>query len=181
MFEKTGAFFAVIVLSLAFAFVSFLVIVSNRNRKLISWKLRLGALLITFTAVNANCQQPMVTCYEPMRPEPVIIDAKFYSDYQITVNFSEGRIITGKIRGGYGDKFLYTITWGELNKEIQSGVLSKSDGTFNPATSGFIIKLGRLMEPYDKYNKYNLHIYTGNPGRSSDSRELLASFILNIK
>ena len=65
-------YISIVVLSLAFILISILVKWNQNNKRLIARKIKLGATLITLTAVLNSCSGPMpgvATCYDIAEPD----------------------------------------------------------------------------------------------------------------
>lgn len=67
-------FIPIALLTVAFIFISVLLKLNQKNKQLISRKIKLGAALLTLTAVFNSCSGPepgVVTCYDVATPDSI--------------------------------------------------------------------------------------------------------------
>lgn len=83
---------SLIIVSVAFVFISFLVVLTRgKNKYLISKKLRIGAIIISMTCLANGCK-PFVTCYEPAMDPVLNCTDSVNSDGVIVVNKDDSEI-----------------------------------------------------------------------------------------
>ena len=90
------------VLGAAFVLVSFLVYISRGKYVFIKQKLKIGALILTLTALSYNCQSnqdDIVLCYKAAVPTPQItILNEINQNQEIIVDALVNRTVTGTIQ-----------------------------------------------------------------------------------
>jgi len=136
---------ALLSLCIAFTFVSFLVMITNRNSYWVKKKLKIGALILSFSGMAVGCQ-PQVTCYSPAVIEPTIeFENPLTQNYEIVVDRDDGVVISGHIYRKDFSAFSYTIE--DTNEHIiKTNDISADDGAFDDDSEAFSIALGEDIE-----------------------------------
>ncbi len=164
--NKVLALFALLGIYCTFLIISLLVILTNKNPFWIKYKLKMGALILSLTAV-LSCDQPLkedslITCYD-VASNVVAIDSEYIVDGIITIN-SNVTTITGDISFRYGTDFSYAIydILGVVSDTNNLGDeplivdnLVPSDGFFDEDNEDFKIVLGQSLP----VGSYLLRIY----------------------
>ncbi|MBI5543846.1 MAG: hypothetical protein HY901_08175 [Deltaproteobacteria bacterium] len=161
---------AAVLLGVAFAVVSFLVFVSGGNRWLIAKKLRLGALLLVFTAPAAGCGA--VTCYDQALPDNMAM--RDVREGALTVP-PEGVTLRGDIWGRESGTFSFQVLDGSRNS-VAKGELVPVDGAFDAASEEFELRLPPLAE-----GRYDLQLWTLSAAEISDSRSPHSTVTLTVQ
>ena len=153
----------IIVLSIVFVIISALVIITKGRTSLLKKKLKIGAMIISLTAMVSGCgpgPQPMVLCYEMVLPDCFEISESKYvndEDYvgeEISVDLSLNAILKGTIIYREAKEFSFIIA-DTKNTIKQRGEISPYDGEFDSETEKFEI----AVDPEIPSGIYYLHLY----------------------
>ena len=168
------------ILFLVFGVVSILVYFTNgHNRRLLIQKLRIGAIIVSLTAVIAGgCTSinPPPKCYVPVITEDptLIIDLEPQKTTQ-KINISDNRIIKGQIPYRPDKKYSYRI----LNKQeqvVQEGEIKPSDKVLASVSVSFQIKLDENLKP----GLYFIYFYDCEVEKIS-SENYIRSYVFEIE
>ena len=139
------------ILFFVFGVVSILVYFTNgHNRRLLIQKLRIGAIIVSLTAViTGGCTaiNPPPKCYVPVITEDpiIIIDLEPKKTTQ-KINVSDDRIIKGQIPYRQDKKYSYRIL-NEQGQVVQEGEIKPSDKVLASVNVSFQIKLDEKLKP----------------------------------
>jgi hypothetical protein len=136
-----------------FVIVSFLVIISNRHPYIVEKKLKLGALLLSLSAVAVGCTE--ISCYVPALTDSFVIDQAIASSDSIVIKKSISDTITGKISERHSNTFSYAVFDTSDNIIFKENIYP-IDGSFDEGIEEFKIDLGPAILP----GKYDLRFYT---------------------
>jgi hypothetical protein len=141
----------------AFGIISILVIVTKRHPFMVDKKLRLGAMILTLSALTTGCRSvgPEITCYDPMPPNQIYIDQDDSLLDTITISLAANDTITGKIDLRAGELFSYIIADSSSGSVVIKNNLLPTDGTFDEQTEEFAISITPPMIP----GQYLLRFY----------------------
>ena len=157
----------VITLSIAFSVIALAVFLSKGKSKFwLSRKMKLGALLLTLTAVSQQSCAP-VSCYDPIEPNQFNIDNNGSSGINIDLNVDSK--IYGSINEREGTTFSYNIT-----DSLQTENIIPTDGVFDSSTESFIIDVDTNIVT----GNYYLQLYKTSQDNQTDSYN--HSYKLNI-
>lgn len=159
---------------ISFAIVSFLVLVSlGKSSKLINWKLKLGAWLITLsTVVNTGCPGTIVTCYEPaILPNEISINENMEASNYV-VNTKLDSLLNFNILYANVDTLTYKI---KRNNAIEkSGFPILVEGSLSSHYADYYIKVDDLQ-----VGEFQVELFGAKLEQSSDEN-LLIRFSLQI-
>ena len=168
------------VLFLVFGVVSILVyFTSGHNRRLLIQKLRIGAIIVSLTAVimgGCTSINPPPKCYVPVITEDptLIIDS---NPWKITekLTVSSDRIIKGQIPYRPDKKYSYRIlNFRELI--VQEGEIKPSDKVLASVSVSFQIKLDENLKP----GLYFIYFYDCDLEKIS-SENKIRSYVFEIE
>ncbi|MDD3626457.1 MAG: hypothetical protein PHV06_03990 [bacterium] len=150
-------------ISILFIIVSFLLFLSGgKNAKLLSKKLKLGALIISLTAaLGCTPINPHVTsCYVPPMPyvevENEVVDRSDTEwKYSIEIDLSKTNVITGKSMHSFGASISFRIT-DKNGNVIQFDDAVPVDGKFNDHSEKLECRLNKDIRP----GEYTIVFYT---------------------
>jgi hypothetical protein len=134
--------FILIGAGLAFVIVSFLVILTNgKNRRLIASKMKIGALLLTFTWFASGCSplDPSPTCYAPALATNVVEIKSKNPEIDNNLNFMPGDTVYGIIANSTLYAYSYQLTDSISNQIKQSGALTNDSIIFKEKYFHFIL------------------------------------------
>jgi len=145
----------IIALTATFLIISFLVIVTKGNPALIKRKLKLGALLLTFTLTQTGCDGLVTqTCYAPIPSEQIVFTDVQTDTSGIIIDLTKSQILKGTISYRTSNEFSYKIA-DSGNVIIQNGNISAYDGKFDSSTEPFEIKFNSNF----KLGVYDIYFY----------------------
>jgi len=132
----------ILALTLVFGAICLMVYLSDGNAYWIKKKLKIGALLLTFTWVTSSCDKPpIVTCYDPMPPKNSIrID-----NHGDSLIYSINDTMFVQILNPTYNYFSYDIL-NELEVSLKSGILQKQNDSLNYNNFHYLI-LTNEFEP----------------------------------
>jgi hypothetical protein len=170
---------AVVSLTVAFVFVSFLVRLCRGHPWLIRRKLRLGAVLLGLTWAAAGCDESGpggaggggVTCYMPAPTDDIMIDDRFRTDSGYVLDLNVEHVLTGEVRYRTTVSYAFQLLLNEHTVFLR-GNLVAADGAFDESTEAFLMDLGTELPP----TSYELRIYAG----SVEEGRILASVPLSV-
>jgi hypothetical protein len=166
----------IIGLTCVFALVSAMVYLSKgRSAWWISKKMRIGALLITLTAVSTqSCEEAVRTCYDPAPGNYFKFD---YTEPEIgvVVDMNRTNWITGILYDRTFTDYSFSVTDTAGTDTLQVGEVIPTDGKFNSSREQFIIELDRDLPG----NLYYLSIFPGNTPMQSDRIDMCQLKIIN--
>jgi hypothetical protein len=164
----------VVLLFIAFAIVSFLIILNKNNPSLLKKKLKIGALLITLTSVTGGCQDSIVTCYDPIPSDMFYLDQVSQGN-EISVNLKDKDYLSGRIENRNYNRYSFMIS-GKKDTLVQKDNLNALDGAFDEKTEEFKINLKGDIPS----GSYTLKFYSCEKDSISDTKFYRSSFLLNI-
>jgi hypothetical protein len=138
-------------LTLVFAVICLMVYLSKGNAYWIKRKLKIGALLLTFTWITNSCEKvpPVVECYM-MPPKENTIWINSTSD-SMKFNLSDTMFV--QIQNATYPFFSFDILDESLNSK-KSGILQKYDDSLNYGNMYFIV-----FQPELDLGKYQINFY----------------------
>lgn len=136
---------AAVFIGTAFFIISLLVtLTKGKNPYLIKRKLRLGGMLLYFTAIGTGCDLPRgSSCYDP-EPENRFLLGKTYEWDTVEINLNDSTRLSGNIFNRTKDVYSYGIfKTDSLNKDLilQKGEILPLDGKFDSSTEKFELQL----------------------------------------
>ncbi|MDD3626455.1 MAG: hypothetical protein PHV06_03980 [bacterium] len=145
-------------LSLVFVIVSLLLFLTGgKNTKLLSRKLKIGALIITMTAIlgcgGSNSQQAMVTCYKPAPPDFFSITDENRKDGVIVVDEETNYILNCILDRRTSEEYSFKLVDSE-DKTITKGDLEAEDGAFDEDSEDVKVKFDKDIEKGDFQIKF---------------------------
>ncbi|MCP4548199.1 MAG: hypothetical protein GY835_17175 [bacterium] len=148
---------ALAAIGIAFGCVSLLVYLSNGHPRLIARKLKLGAIILSLTAMlGTACTTPSrVTCYMPAPPDRVAVDPDAFVDNVIWLVLAESNEIAGTILDRDSSEFSFCLIDAEVSV-IQEGELAAQDGAMDEAEEEFTI----VIDPGTPVGGYALRFYS---------------------
>ena len=165
----------VIGLTVLFTIVSLGVFLTRgKSAYWIAKKMRVGAMLLTLTAVSTTYSGCITSCYDA--PEPNVFSINNEENHQINVNIDLNNKIKGTIYERSGDEFSFRITDTSFTKSYQLGRIEADDGEFDESAEEFTLELNSdiptgvyslnfyyyLVSPEDSimnsYNSYQLNV-----------------------
>lgn len=177
---------ALVGLGAVFAILSVLVWLSRGHPALIRHKLRIGALLISvsamLTAGVTGCiavsgdDPPEVdaSCYVlPPPPNRVLVDGVEYGKLTVAVDVSPE--VTGVIWNIEGTRFSFRVD-DHLDNPLQVGDLQATDGAFDDDYEAFVLVLSRNLPA----GEHRLSLYAGSFDQEPFDSVSIASFRLII-
>lgn len=159
-----------LVLALAFVVISLAVYLSRgKNKYFLAKKLKLGAMIISLTAVTNGCRTPVVTCYKPaIIPEITSLQAYSYSN-EIAINPDENEL-KFKTNNIYDSDLCYIISQSE-NITLKGDCVVVEGGEID-----LLIKL----EEYLLSGVYDLKIFYGKISATENLEYPLESFKIKV-
>ena len=134
--------FVVAGVAIAFVAVCALVIVTRNHPKWVQRKLKVGALLLSLTAV-ASCGDETVTCY--VQPPSNVLEVEDQSAGEtIPVDLATDDNLDATVAWRDGESFSYRITAPD-GTELARGDLDAADGAFDENDEEFVIPLPTSM------------------------------------
>ncbi|MFN8208005.1 MAG: hypothetical protein U0T82_11440 [Bacteroidales bacterium] len=154
----------IIGLSCIFAQVSAMVYLSKgKSEYWISRKLRVGAFLLTLTAISTqSCEDAVRTCYDPAPGNYFKFDSTEV-DIGVVVDMSRTNWVTGILYDRTFADYCFSVTDTAGTDTLQVGVVIPTDGKFNSSREQFIIELDRDLPG----SLYYLHIFSGSNSMQS--------------
>ena len=147
MNRKIFTAIAIAALFAAFAVCSLLVVVSRRHPFFVAKKLRLGAAILSLSAMSVGCRDigPTVMCYDIAAPDTtVIIDQKNEATGEIRLKSALSDTLTGTVSYPNSGAFSYVLK--DSSRTVQlKGDLVPSDGTFDTYSERFRIVFNRQL------------------------------------
>ena len=140
--------FTIAGLTAAFAIISFLVyITKGNNAYFLKKKLRIGALLLSLTAVTTGCNDNVVTCYAPLPGEEITLNSgsPAGSHGELVLNLSKTDTVQGTIFRRYSSKYSFQLAT-VRDSILQRENISALDGAFDEPTESFNITLRRDLD-----------------------------------
>jgi hypothetical protein len=131
----------------AFALACLMVwLYKGKSRKWLNRKMKLGAAIITVTAVSTGCP-PMVTCYDMPPQNDFKLDGMTWDTagyYKLEI--PEDSILRGMILSPTFDDYLVKLSKSDTI-EIQTTKLKPTDGAFDQASENFEFRLAPNISP----------------------------------
>jgi hypothetical protein len=172
---------ALVGLGAAFAVLSVLVWLSRGHPAVIRHKLRIGALLISvsamLTAGATGCiavtgedgPDAVVSCYLPAPPRNQVSVDGMKGD-KLTVFLDVNREVTGHI--WYSDKWAFSFRVADqLDNPVQVGDLQPTDGAFDEYSEAFVLVLDRDLPA----GEHDLDFYMGPADQQASGGARIAS------
>ena len=137
-----------IFLSIVFITVSFLLYLTNgKNSKLLAKKLKIGAMIITLSAVigcsGSSTPEPvMKTCYKPAPPNVFTITQEHWKEGGIIVDDETDLILNCILDRRSSDEFSFRLLDAD-KKVIASGNLEADDGKFDENSEDVKVKFNK--------------------------------------
>lgn len=132
--------FVIVALSIAFAAVSLAVFLSKgKSPKWIARKMKIGALLLTFTSAACN-NGGQVSCYDTVAPNTIWLEAQ--GQKGIELNIDSSSVLTGSISSVQGKDFSFALV-NNQNKKVQTGQLIPTDGNFDAFDEKFKLEIDK--------------------------------------
>ncbi|HNQ69197.1 MAG TPA: hypothetical protein PKN32_12515 [Bacteroidales bacterium] len=140
---------SLIVLAIAFVVVSVMVYFTRgKNKYFLTKKLKIGAMIITLTAVTNGCRVPVVTCYKPAPPPRIMSLQATESLDEIRISKDE-KLLNFDLEYIYSSDVCYTISQNEK-------IINKGDCEFvSDGETDMVINMNENLLP----GKYDLKIY----------------------
>lgn len=145
MKDELFSFITISALIAAFAIISVMVYLSRGNKKLISQKLKLGALILSLTTIISTGCDDQITCYEPSPRETVEIDAGNIDSTGRLILLT-GNKIKGKILYRTSAKFSFKVNDTLRQASHSSGNIEALDGVYNESTEEFEISVNHDIQ-----------------------------------
>jgi hypothetical protein len=144
--KKAAVLAAAVLLSALFALIGVLLLFNRESRRLIRWKLRVGALLITLNGLTlTGCLPPVITCYAPLPPDWLVMETEYYDETEsgMVISYPPGGILHGSVNQMQSSSFSWMIIdgGGEL---AGTGPLLLTDGTADTMTEDVHLSLPAL-------------------------------------
>jgi len=160
----------VAVLTVIFVVISVAVFLSKgRSKFWLSKKMKIGALLLTFTAVTQH--SCITSCYDAVEPP----NPRFrIHESELNLNLDFDNSIYGKIEGVYGTEFSFNITDTLHTDTFQIDNIAAEDGSFDSGTEYFFIKVDKTLQN----GTYFLNLYSEDKNNQSDYSDI---YRLNIR
>jgi hypothetical protein len=115
---------------LAFVVVSVLLWLSfGRNRRLVAAKMKLGALLLSFSFFASCGQPPFTTCYEPAIENEI--------NFTDSMKYHAGDTVAGNLYGPTFSYYSFCISDSTNQAIQQTGMMHAADGAFTEGTEDF--------------------------------------------
>ena len=158
-------------LAIAFAWICIAIFFRGNSAKLVSRKLKIGALLLTLTAGVQTHSFAQKTCYKRAVVEDEIsFDVRFEKGDEIKIDLDKGDTVKGSVLMSTDSAYVCVIKKNN-GDTISTLDLIPADGKFNGSGSeSFTMNLS-----FVKSGKYDLIIY-----RRRDN-DVVGTFILNLK
>lgn len=137
-------------LAAAFLIVSAMVLLT-RHPKWIQRKLRVGALLLSLTAV-ASCGEETITCYDPAMPNYFELEQSYGGT--IAIDLNETQTLSGAIHDREGEAFSYLLS-SDSGEEMAREDIAALDGAFDENVEEFEITLPTSLTA----GSYTLDLY----------------------
>jgi len=164
--------FVVIGLGLAFAYVSFAVLMSNgKSKKWVARKIKIGGLLLTLTAASCN-GAGQVTCYDVAEINSMWMENT--SQNGIEIKLDTGNVIKGNISTIQGEDFSFQVS-DSVGTNYQKGLIRFEKDTVS-YNEKFYIELDKGLKP----GTYNLKLFDVKPA-GQDSIQPKRNFRLIVK
>jgi len=150
-----------IALAIAFIFVSLMLFLSNEDKYWIKQKLRIGAIIISFTSSMSSCI-PFGTCYLESITDSMYLENTQNNEIHLDI------IKTNKIKGWIELPAIkyYSFRITDTNYiEVQRDNIFADDGAFNEDYEEFTIKVDITLNA----GKYFLYLFTQKKEDQPDS------------
>jgi len=159
-----------IVLAVVFVAISLAVyFTGGKNKYFLSKKLKIGAMIITLTAVTNGCRIPVATCYEPAAVPRILSLQVEESINEITISQDE-RSLKFDIEYLYTTEMCYTIFQNE-------DIISKGHCVFvNNGDSDMEINMDENLP----VGKYDLKLYHGKLSELDKGNYPSYSFTISV-
>jgi hypothetical protein len=148
-------------LAVAFIFVSAMVLLT-RHPRWIQRKLRIGALLLSLTAV-ASCGDETITCYDPIQPQPNRFEVEQSYGGAISIDLNQTQTLSGTIHEREGEVFSYRLE-DESGVEMARENITALDGAFDEDVEEFEIALPGTLAA----GSYTLEMFTADLDAQSE-------------
>ncbi len=166
--------FAIVILTIAFAFICLAVYLTNgKSKKWIARKMKIGGILLGLSAFSTGTGC-ITTCYKPEYvPDHVVINQS--NGYSIEIDLDTGNVLTGIINNFDSKVFSFLIAdTTELKK--QKGFLIPNDGEFSDQTESFSLQVDNNLSK----GNYFLRIFACDTS-IQDTQNPINDFYLCIK
>jgi hypothetical protein len=181
--KKAAVLAAVVLLSILFTLIGILLFFNRESRRLIRWKLKVGALLLTLNGMTlTGClRPPVVTCYDVMPLNWLTLDNQQYDSeaglYQ--VELPPDNTVRGDLSQAYGTSFSWLLCT-ETGTVLQKGSLVMADGALDSTDEDFLLTLTRPEPGRYRLWFFNLpltDIPEGNPDQETLNQNIQSCII----
>jgi hypothetical protein len=158
-------------LSFLFIIVSLGVYLSKGKSEFwISRKMRIGALLLTITAIGSQSCSTFpgtASCYDPVIHNSFTLDSLDWQTNKLVIDLNESNQVTGEIESRKGEVFHYEIQDTVSGNVVLNGNLVATDGLFDSSREAFYFNIPNDFE----VNTYGLVL--SNEGEYGNSYSCL--------
>ncbi|MBU0489020.1 MAG: hypothetical protein KKA07_04110 [Bacteroidetes bacterium] len=160
-----------------FAIICILLLVNPRNRRLVHYKIKTGAFILTWTAVTSCATTPVRTCYAPQRsPEAVEFSKIHFDNYNLVLEFPTRNFLSGQIMPRNAKEFSFDMI-NTKDSVVVQGPVHALDGTFDEAIEAFEIKFNKPIAPGD----YFIRFYTCKQEEKDKANHFFSQYKVMIK
>lgn len=134
----------------AFALACFIVWLSKgKSRKWLNRKMKLGAAIITVTAVSTGCPPLITTCYDmPSQNEFSIDGTAWDSTGYLKLSIPEDSVVRGFVFSPTYNDYMVKLMKSDTIEVLSSKLIPK-DGKFDNASEPFEFRLSQPIAPGD--------------------------------
>ncbi len=168
----------IVLLSVVFAMVSLVVILTSGKSKFwVSKKMKIGAVLLTLSAVVScnNAGNGTVTCYDMPEPNNMWIENADYQTNTINLNLDTSNELSGSIFSRVADKYSFVIK-DTIDNRLQIDNISALDGNFDGESEQFKINIDKKIPS----GIYVLELYSFDKSEQDSNSYYQNQFNLNI-
>lgn len=170
---------ALVALSVMFVVASAMVVLTHGSPRSVRWKLRLGALILNFTALTAcgpgSPLNPVVMCYAPIEEDRMDITSptpQVENGWLESIHLEEAgpHTLGGKIESRTGTEYSFRLCEGypapepgndtpscEGKPVVQSEAITAADGAMDEYAEEFTLTL-----PDEMHGDYTLELFAAN-------------------
>lgn len=158
-----------VVLAITFAFISFMLFLSGgKSAYWLKKKMKIGAMMLSLSAVTVGYQGCITTCYDAPAPNLIYLDD--YANNEIRINLQETREISGTISERQSDEFYFSISDTNYTQIFQLEKILAKDGKMDESTEEFTIIINDtipggiyMLNFYDYLITSENRLYPGYP------------------
>ncbi|MFH2096033.1 MAG: hypothetical protein ABIJ16_10040 [Bacteroidota bacterium] len=170
--NRTLSFVIIALLFVLFGAISLLLVFRSESRWLTAKKFRIGALILSFTAIIST-QSAAQRCYVPVKNpgNNFSFEKKFEKTTgQLVIDMKYDTHLKGKITERTDTSYSFTIR-DMSDSLIMEGTVLPDDGEFNSSEEEFYINVFNVFQ-----GKYRLQLYSGSVNKKEEN-----IFLLEVK